>query len=260
MSALSFYLFIAHSLTSHRPFLDLRLLLNRNYSLGLALIAIFGMLNFTPMVLLPPLMRVYMGFPDVLVGQVVGARGLGGMLGFFAVIFLSRLDPRVSVGIGFALQLVAGIWLMRIDLNVTPFELGLNGAVQGLSSGVIVVALTLVTFSNIPRERMPEATAVYHLLRNIGASMFISICVAEVVRSTGVNYSVLSELDLAVQPHAGIAVGGRTARYLEPGVARAPLGRDLPAGRHDRASQRVRPLHRRRCGVGAAGIAVAERA
>ena len=193
-AVVAFYLFLAHSLTSRRPFLDLRLLLDRNYSLGLALIAIFGMLNFTPMVLLPPLMRVYMGYPDVLVGQVVGARGLGGLLGFFAVIFLSRLDPRISVGIGFALQLVAGIWLMHIDLNVTPLELGFNGAIQGLSSGIIVVALTLVTFANIPRDRMPEATAVYHLLRNIGASLFISVCVAEVVRSTGVNYSVLSEL------------------------------------------------------------------
>ena len=194
VSVVSFYLFLAHSLTSRRPFLDLRLLLNRNYSLGLALIALFGMLNFTPMVLLPPLMRVYMGYPDVLVGQVVGARGLGGLLGFFAVIFLSRLDPRVSVGAGFALQLVAGIWLMRIDLNVTPLELALNGVVQGLSSGIIVVALTLVTFNGIARDQMPEATAVYHLLRNIGASLFISVCVAEVVRSTGVNYSILSEL------------------------------------------------------------------
>lgn len=194
VSVVAFYLFLAHSLTSRRPFLDLRLLLDRNYSLGLALIAIFGMLNFAPMVLLPPLMRIYMGYPDVLVGQVIGSRGLGGLLGFFAVIFLSRLDPRVSIGSGFALQLVAGIWLMSIDLNVTPRELSLIGAIQGLSSGIIVVALSLLTFAKIPRERMPEATAVFHLLRNIGASLFISVCVAEVVRSTGMNYAVLSEL------------------------------------------------------------------
>lgn len=194
ISVVAFYLFLAHSLTSRRPFLDLRLLLDRNYSLGLALIAIFGMLNFVPMVLLPPLMRIYMGYPDVLVGQVVGARGIGGLLGFFAVIFLSRLDPRVSVGAGFVLQFIAGLWLMRIDLNVTPFELAMNGITQGLSAGIIVVALSLVTFANIPRDRMPEATAMFHLLRNIGASLFISICVAEVVRSTGTNYAVLSEL------------------------------------------------------------------
>jgi DHA2 family multidrug resistance protein len=35
------------------------------------------MLNFTPMVLLPPLLQTHIGFPDALVGQVIGARGVG---------------------------------------------------------------------------------------------------------------------------------------------------------------------------------------
>ncbi len=193
-SAVTFYAFLAHSLTTRNPFLDLQLLRDRNYSLGLALILLFGMLNFTPMVLLPTLMRTHLGYPDVLVGQVVAARGIGGILGFFAVIFISRLDPRVSVAIGFLLQVVSGLWLMRIDLNVTALELELNGVVQGLSAGIVVVALTLTTFAGIDRSKMPEATAVYHLLRNLGATLFISISVAEVVRSTGVNYSRMTEV------------------------------------------------------------------
>ncbi|HRD78160.1 MAG TPA: hypothetical protein PK264_19855, partial [Hyphomicrobiaceae bacterium] len=49
------------------------------------------------------------------------------------------------------------------------------------------------TFNGIEREKMAEATAVYHLIRNIGASLFISICVAEVVRSTGFNYARMAE-------------------------------------------------------------------
>jgi DHA2 family multidrug resistance protein len=193
-AAVTFYAFLVHSLTTRNPFLDLQLLRDRNYSLGLALILLFGMLNFTPMVLLPTLMRTHLGYPDVLVGQVVAARGIGGILGFFAVIFISRLDPRVSVAIGFLLQVVSGLWLMRIDLNVTALELELNGIIQGLSAGIVVVALTLTTFAGIDRGKMPEATAVYHLLRNLGATLFISISVAEVVRSTGVNYSRMTEV------------------------------------------------------------------
>lgn len=194
MTLVAFYVFLAHSFTSARPFLDLRLLLNRNYSLGLALITLFGMLNFTPMVLLPTLLRTHAGYSDLVIGQVVGARGVGGIFGFFGVIFLSRLDPRISVALGFILQVAAGYGLMMIDLDVSTWELMVNGMIQGFSSGIIVVALTLTTFSGIPRERMPEATAVYHLLRNIGASLFISICVAEVVRSTGGNYARMVEM------------------------------------------------------------------
>jgi DHA2 family multidrug resistance protein len=44
----AFYLFLAHSLTARRPFLNLRLLLDRNYAIGLVLVTIYGMLNFTP--------------------------------------------------------------------------------------------------------------------------------------------------------------------------------------------------------------------
>ena len=194
VSCLAFYLFLGHSLTSAKPFLDLRLLLNRNYSLGLAVGTLFGMLNFTPMVLLPTLLRTHMGYPDELVGQVVSSRGLGGILGFFAVMFVDKLDPRASVALGFILQVVAGFWLMHISLDVSTLELVLNGSIQGFSSGIIVVALTLIAFEGIPRERMAEATAIFHLLRNIGASLFISVSVAEVLRSAGANYASLSEL------------------------------------------------------------------
>ncbi len=193
VSMLSFYLFLAHSFVSARPFLDLKLLRNRNYVLGILLITAFGMLNFTPMVLLPTLMREHLGYPDILVGQVVGSRGVGGLIGFFAVIFLSKVDPRVIIAAGFLLQALAGYGLMQMDVNVSPRELELNGIIQGVSSGILVVALTLTAFDGIPREKMPEALSLYHLLRNIGASFFISLSVAEVIRSTGVNYALLSE-------------------------------------------------------------------
>ena len=45
---LAFYVFIAHCLTAQGPFLNLRLLADRNYAIGLVLVTIYGMLNFTP--------------------------------------------------------------------------------------------------------------------------------------------------------------------------------------------------------------------
>ena len=75
-AALAFYIFVVHSLTTEKPFLDLRLLGNRNLALGYILVSLFGMLAFTPMVLLPTLLRQYAEYPDALVGWVVGSRGI----------------------------------------------------------------------------------------------------------------------------------------------------------------------------------------
>ena len=83
---------------------------------------------------------------------------------------------------------------MTIDLNVDMTTLMLNSLLQGVAVGVIWVPLTLVTFSNMSGANLAEGTAVYHLLRNIGSSFFISICVAEIVRATSTNYSRMVEL------------------------------------------------------------------
>lgn len=194
VAVLAFWVFLAHSLTAERPFLNLKLLLDRNYAIGLVLVLIYGMLNFTPMVLLPPLLQQHAGFPDALIGEVIAARGVGATIGFFLAIFVGRMDPRIGLIGGFALQTISGIWLMTFDLNVDMATLMLNSFVQGVAIGVIWVPLTLVTFSNVSGADLAEGTAVYHLLRNIGSSFFISICVAEIVRATSANYSRMVEL------------------------------------------------------------------
>lgn len=193
IAVLAFWIFVVHCLTVEKPFLSPRLLLNRNYSIGLLLVTIYGMLNFTPMVLLPPLLTTYAGYPDSLVGMVVGARGVGGVIGFLLVGFAGRLEPRITMSLGFGMLLAAGLWLMHIDLNVTARDLMLNAALQGLAVGVIWVPLTTTTFSKVSNEDMAETTAVYHLLRNLGSSFFISICVAEIVRSSTGNYGRMVE-------------------------------------------------------------------
>jgi DHA2 family multidrug resistance protein len=113
----------------------------------------------------------------------------------FAGAVYSLLRPNLlRMVIGFGLLFVAGLWLMHIDLNVSYLSLAVNAGIQGLAIGLIWVPLTTATFSTLPNTQIAEGTAVYHLLRNLGSSFFISVCVAEIVRSTGMNYAHLAEL------------------------------------------------------------------
>jgi DHA2 family multidrug resistance protein len=194
VAVLAFYVFVAHCLTSKTPFLNLRLLADRNYSIGLVLVTIYGMLNFTPMVLLPPLLQQHAGFPDTLVGQVIGCRGAGMMVGFLTAGLSSRIDPRVTMSFGFLIQVASGIWMLTFDLNVTMSILVWNSLVQGFAVGTIWVPLSVVAFDTLAPGDRAEAAAVFHLLRNIGSSFFISLSIAEIVRATGANYSRMTEM------------------------------------------------------------------
>jgi DHA2 family multidrug resistance protein len=190
---LSFYVFLAHSFTAEKPFLDLKLLANRNLALGFLLVSLFGMLAFTPMVVLPTLLRQHVGYPDALVGWVIGSRGVGGLFGFFVAMWIDRIDPRLSMATGFFLLAMSGLWLTFINLDVTPWELAVNGMVQGMCIGIVFVPLSIATFSDLEPRKRPEALGVFHLLRNLGSSLFISITIAGIVEATGANYARLIE-------------------------------------------------------------------
>ena len=193
VALLALYVFIAHSVTSRAPFLSPRLLLDRNYTIGLGLIVIFGMLNFTPMVLIPPLLQNHLGFPDGLVGFVVSWRGAGVMCGSFASIFVQRFDPRVGMCAGFGMQIISGLWLTSLNLNAPLSAMCANAYLQGLAVGLIWTPIVTTAFRTLEPSLRPEAISVLHLMRSIGSSFFISITVAEIVRTTSANYSRLVE-------------------------------------------------------------------
>ncbi|MCB1740947.1 MAG: DHA2 family efflux MFS transporter permease subunit [Gammaproteobacteria bacterium] len=193
IAVLALYVFIVHSLTAKSPYISLRLLLDRNYLIGVFLVCIFGMCNFTPMVLLPPMLQNQLGYPDSLVGYVVSSRGLGVMSGFFAAAFIGRLDARVGMVLGFSLQIVSGTWLTSIDFNVSLATLCVNAWLQGLAVGLIWTPMATTAFWTLAPELRAEGVAVFHLMRSIGTSFFVAISVAEVMRTTGANFSRMTE-------------------------------------------------------------------
>lgn len=187
------YIFIVHSLSAKHPFLNPRLLLDRNYTIGLLITISFGMLNVTPMVLLPPLLQSLQGYPDSVIGLLLGVRAVGTLLGFFILMFGNRLDPRLWLFIGFGLQGMAGLRMTQFNTEVSLYDVAIAIGFQGLGVGVLWVPITLVTFATLQRALLPEGMAIFHLLRNIGSSIHISISVAMVVVYTRINYAGLVE-------------------------------------------------------------------
>jgi len=200
VAGLMLYLFIAHTLTSDRPFLDPKLLLDRNYAIGLMLVFLFGMLNFTPATLLPSLLQTVRGYPDTIIGYVLGARGVGTLLGFIFMFWGNKLEPRVMLAFGFGLQGLSGWFIAQFSINMTTFDVLWTSALQGLGVGLIWVPLTIVTFRTLDPARTAEATAIFHLIRNFGSSIFISASIAVALRSARTTYAELTQFATPLNP------------------------------------------------------------
>ncbi len=190
----AFYLFVVHLLTTDRPLLDPRLFRDRNYAVGIILGLAFGMLYFTTLVLQPPMLQDLRGYPDSAIGILQGVRGIGLLLGCFALLFgMGRLDPRINLFIGFFMQGLAGYAMSRFDVNMTTWAVAWTTMLQGFGIGLMWSPITVVTFATLAPRDVPEAASVFHLLRNIGSSAHIAISASLVVRGARTNYAEMVE-------------------------------------------------------------------
>ena len=123
--------------------------------------------------------------------MLLAMRGTGMIAGFYVAGRMGKVDPRISMTIGFALIGLSGFALAYIDLNVTPEHVALAGLLQGVGSGILWVPVTTAAFWSLSPQLLPDGAAMFHLLRNIGQSVFIALSFLVVVRTTQINYADL---------------------------------------------------------------------
>ena len=187
------WIFIVHTLTSANPLISPKLLLDRNFSIGLLAMFVIGMLSFTPMVLFPGLLNDLRGYPESLIGLLIAGRGLGNLASFVIVVQATRWNPRFAMAAGMALQAIAGFWMAGFDINVSSADIFWSNALQGFGYGLAFTPMSVLAFATLPKEKVAEGMSMFHLMRNFGSSLFISISVVLLIRSSAANYSQLSE-------------------------------------------------------------------
>jgi DHA2 family multidrug resistance protein len=187
------YLFVVHSLTWRQPYIDLRILANRDLAIGLTLVLAFGMLSYSPLVLLPNMLQNLRGYPEDMIGVLLAIRGLGMTLGFVILLWGSRFDPRIWLALGFVGQVYAGWQMASFDINVTYFQLAWTGFISGLGIGFVWVPLTVITMGAVSPAQLPLASSLFHLLRLFGSSVHISLSVALALRTTKISFAEIAE-------------------------------------------------------------------
>jgi MFS transporter, DHA2 family, multidrug resistance protein len=193
IGTLAFWMFIAHCLTADQPFLNPRLLLDRNFSVGVLIAFVMGMLSFTTLVLLPSLLHDLRGYPDNIIGTLIAARGMGNWTAFLFIVQLTRVAPRTAIAAGLAIQGGSAFWMATFDINMSEFDVFWSNYLQGLGQSVTFTPMTVMAFTTLPPHQITEGSAVFTLMRNFGSSLFISLSVLVLVRSTSINYARLTE-------------------------------------------------------------------
>ncbi|MDP6692574.1 MAG: DHA2 family efflux MFS transporter permease subunit [Alphaproteobacteria bacterium] len=200
LAVVFFYLFVVHTLTARQALFDPAAFADRNFAIGITLATIMGMLQYTPMVLFPPLLQELRGYPDSIVGYLLGARGVGNFLSFFIVVQFTRFNPRLCLFTGLALQAVAGSWMASLDINMTTADVFWSNILHGIGFGTAYTPMAVLTFSTLPMRLLTQGNAVFALLRLLGSSIFIALTLVVYFRSSAEASVNLSGLIDAFDP------------------------------------------------------------
>lgn len=188
------YIFAVQSLTGRQPIVNLRLLKDRNYALGLIFTLLYGLLTLAPIVLMPPFLQHLQDYPVVTIGMMLSPRGAGLMI---AMMVLGRvgqaIDTRLLIGTGFLLLGISSWSMSGWNLEVDTWSVVWTGLMQGLGAGAIILRLSVVTFETLDPMHRTETASMWNLIRSLGSAVGISVAMVILARQTGANHATLVE-------------------------------------------------------------------
>jgi DHA2 family multidrug resistance protein len=192
VSTLALVAFVVRELAAEEPIVDLRILRDRNFAMGLVLITIMGAVLYASIALLPLFLQTLMGYPALQSGLAVSPRGFGALVSMVIVgRLIGRIDGRWLVASGFTLLSVATFLLGRINLEVGMRSFVVPNVIAGFAMGFIFVPLTTMAMGILMNEQIGNATGLYNLMRNIGGSFGIAVTTTLLARAAQRSQALL---------------------------------------------------------------------
>lgn len=179
--------FITAELTVKEPLLDLRLLKYHNFGIANLILIIFSLGMFGSTFLLPIYLQNTLGYTALQAGSLFLPMGIiQGIVAPLSGKISDRFSPKIPLAVGvilfsYSFYLNSQLsWLTELNFIMLSLYL------RGLAMGLMFTALTTISLSEIPREKMAQASAITNSIRQLGGSLGVALLAT--VLTSRVNY------------------------------------------------------------------------
>ncbi|MBU6266183.1 MAG: multidrug efflux MFS transporter [Sphingomonadales bacterium] len=191
---LALTMFVIHSLTARRPFISPAIFTDRNFVIATLIGFSLGLLIYSAMALMPPMLESLYHYSTLDVGLVLGPRAFGSLVAMLLVgRLIGRLDSRIMVSGGLLLMALSMWQMAHLSLASDNTAILVSGLVQGFGSSFIFVPLTTMAFATLPARLRDEGSALNAMIRNMGAAIGIAVVEALTFRNAETVHARLAE-------------------------------------------------------------------
>lgn len=179
VAAISLVVFVVWTLTSRYPVVDLRLFARRNFTVGVACLALTSVAFFGTNVVVPLWLQTHLGYTAEWAGRTMAFGGmLAIILGPIVGANIHRLDARAVATFGLSVFAVFAWLSSRFPPDVDFWTLATTRLIMGVGMSSLFLPLTTIYLSGLSAEQTASAAGLANFMRNIGSSFGTSIMVS----------------------------------------------------------------------------------
>jgi DHA2 family multidrug resistance protein len=194
ISAIGFYYFFAHSLTTDKPFIQFALFKDKNFVGGCVFMGVMGLVLFSTMALSSPYLQNIIGYPIITAGLLLASRGCGTFVAMMLVGRMMRyIEARTLIVAGLSLTCLSLFYMTAWTDQTGVPEIVTLSIIQGFGFGLVFVPLSTVAFLTLPNHLRTDGTSMLTLMRNVASSIGISVVIAQLTEGTRHTYAILSQ-------------------------------------------------------------------
>ena len=183
VSAACLIAFVLWELVTREPLLDMSLFKYRNFAAATVIIMTVGVVLFGTTQFIPQMVQQVLGYTAEQAGLALTLGGIITLISMpLAGILSSHVQPRVMMGLAFAVEAVAMWNMTRFDTTVTFGGIAIARMWQGAPIPFLFVPLISAAYVGLPGEKTNRASAMISVGRNIGGSIGISLVQALLAR------------------------------------------------------------------------------
>jgi len=201
-SVVVFAVFTWNELRASSPMIDLSLFRDTGFSVAVALRGVLAVGYYFAIFLLPLFTQTILGWPAALAGLVVLPAGLA-MAALMPISgwISDRIGARWLVFTGMTIATVGSFFFATIDTDWTFARLAGDNVIRTGALGLLFTPLTLAALTNVPRNRVGNASGILNTVWQVAGSVGIAVGQAYLTTQTANRYvGVVSSLNLRRLP------------------------------------------------------------
>lgn len=213
------FAFLWIELTRRRPFINLRLLLRRNFGIGSIAGLTLGLGLYGSVYILPLYLSRIKDYTAMQIGEVIMWSGLPQLFLIpFVPKLMQRFDARFLAAVGYSLFAVSCFMNSHMTHETGIDELRWSQLVRAVGQPLMIVPLTSIATGNIEREQAGSASGLFNMMRNLGGSIGIAILSTVLTRREQFHSNRIGEAVSVFDPETQQRIEQLTQAFISKGV------------------------------------------